>query len=90
MKIRDSFLDLIMKDKMKQCEVVLEDCLVTNAEEEGSNVFVIEINMQITQEDTAILENTCAIEKDMRKVATTEGKLRSTDYWKPLEKQMRL
>ena len=48
MKIRDSFLDLIMKDKMKQCEVVLEDCFVTNVEEEGSNVFVIEINMQIT------------------------------------------
>ena len=32
----------------KECEVVLEDCLVPNVEEERSNIFVIKINIQIT------------------------------------------
>ena len=41
---------------MKECEVGLEDCLVPNAEEERSNVFVIKTNMQITNEDMTILE----------------------------------
>ena len=30
---------------VKDCEVVLEDCMVPNAEEERSNVFVIKMNM---------------------------------------------
>ena len=34
---------------MKECEVVLEDCIVANVEEERSNVFVIKMNMQITK-----------------------------------------
>ena len=41
---------------MKECEVVLEDCMVPNVEEERSNVFVIKMNMQITNEDITILE----------------------------------
>ena len=41
---------------MKECEVALEDCIVPNVEEERSNVFVIKINMQITNEDMTILE----------------------------------
>ena len=41
---------------MKECEVVLEDCMVPNVKEERSNVFVIKINMQITNEDMTILE----------------------------------
>ena len=32
---------------MKECEVVVEDCMVPNVEEERSNVFVIKMNMQI-------------------------------------------
>ena len=42
---------------MKECEIVLEDCMVPNVEEERSNVFVIKMNMQITNEDMTILEN---------------------------------
>ena len=30
---------------MKECEVVLEDCMVPNVEEQRSNVFVIKMNM---------------------------------------------
>ena len=41
---------------MKECEVVLEDCMMPNVEEERSNVFLIKMNMQITNEDMAILE----------------------------------
>ena len=41
---------------MKECEVVLEDSMVPNVEEERSNVFVIKMNMQITEEDMTILE----------------------------------
>ena len=41
---------------MKECEVVLEDCMVPNVEEERSNVFVIKMNMQITEEDMTIFE----------------------------------
>ena len=41
---------------MKECEVALEDCMVPNFEEERSNVFVIKMNMQITNEDMTILE----------------------------------
>ena len=35
---------------------MLEDCIVPNVEEERSNVFVIKMNMQITNEDMTILE----------------------------------
>ena len=42
---------------MKECEDVLEDCMLPNVEEERSNVFVVKINMQITNEDMIILEN---------------------------------
>ena len=41
---------------MKECEVVLEDCMMPNVEEERSNVFLIKMNMQITNEDMTILE----------------------------------
>ena len=41
---------------MKECEVVLEDCMVPNVEEERSDVFIIKMNMQITNEDMTILE----------------------------------
>ena len=41
---------------MKECEAALEDCMVPNVEEERNNVFVIKINMQITNEDMTILE----------------------------------
>ena len=41
---------------MKECEVALEDCMVPNVEEERSNVFVITMNMQMTNEDMTILE----------------------------------
>ena len=41
---------------LKECEVVLEDYMVPNVEEERSNVFVIKINMQTTNEDMTILE----------------------------------
>ena len=48
---------------MKEFEVVLEDCMVPNVEEERSNVFVMEMNMQLTNKDMAILE----------KIAIAEG-----------------
>ena len=41
---------------MKECEVVLNDCMVRNVEEERSNVFVIKLNMQIRNKDIPILE----------------------------------
>ena len=41
---------------MKECEVTLEDCMVPNNEEERSNVFVIKMNMQITDDDMTILK----------------------------------
>ena len=40
---------------MKECEVVLEDCMVPNIEEERSNVFVIKMYMQITNEDMTVV-----------------------------------
>ena len=46
---------------MKECKVVLEDCMVPNVEEEESNVFVIKINMQITNEDMTILKKICNV-----------------------------
>ena len=42
---------------MKECEFALEDCMVPNVEEVRSNVFVIKMNMQITNEDMTILKN---------------------------------
>ena len=41
---------------MKECKVVLEDCMVPNVEEERSNVFVIKMNMQMMNEDMTILD----------------------------------
>ena len=41
---------------MKEREVVLEDCMVPNVEEERRNIFVIKMNMQITNVDITILE----------------------------------
>ena len=41
---------------IKECEVVLEDCMVPNAEEERNNDFVMKMNMQITNKDLTILE----------------------------------
>ena len=56
--MRDGSWDLTMKDGMfmKECKVALEDCMVPNVEEERSNVFVIKMNIQITNEDMIILE----------------------------------
>ena len=58
---------------IKECEVVLDDCMVTNVEEEGSNVSVIKMNMQFTNEDMTIFEKNAYCERDKRKIATTEG-----------------
>ena len=44
---------------MKECEVVLKDCIVSNVEKERSSVFIIKMNMQITKEDMAIFEKMC-------------------------------
>ena len=33
---------------IKECEVMLEDCMVPNTEEQRSNVFVLKMNVQIT------------------------------------------
>ena len=68
---------------MKECEVALEDCTVPNVEEERSNVFVIKMNMQITNEYMAILEN-------MRNVLSKETRerlppLRGTEKHRLLE-----
>ena len=41
---------------IKECEVVLEHCMMQNSEEKRSNIFVIKMNMQITNEDMTILE----------------------------------
>ena len=41
---------------MKECEVALEDYMVLNVKEERSNVFVIKMNMHITNEDMNILK----------------------------------
>ena len=41
---------------IKECQVVLEDYIVPNVEEERSNVFVMKVNMQITNEDMTILK----------------------------------
>ena len=41
---------------MKECEVALEDCMLPSIEEERSNVFLIKMNMEITNEDMTILE----------------------------------
>ena len=41
---------------MKNCKVALEDRIVPNVEEERSSVFVIKMNMQITNKDMTILE----------------------------------
>ena len=55
--MRDGFWDHEGQDVcMRECEVTLERCIVPNVEEERSNVFVIKMNMQITNEDMTILE----------------------------------
>ena len=41
---------------MKACEVALEDCMVQNVEQVRINVFVIKMDMQITNAGMAILE----------------------------------
>ena len=46
---------------MKECEVVLEVCMVPNAEEERSNVFVKKMNKETTNEDMNILEKMCDV-----------------------------
>ena len=39
-----------------KCEAVLEDSMVPNVEEQRSNVFVKNLNVQFTNEDISILE----------------------------------
>ena len=41
---------------MKACEVALEDCMVQNVEQVRINVFVIKMDMQITNVGMAIFE----------------------------------
>ena len=54
---------------MKECKVALGDCMAPNDEEERSYVFVIKMNMQITDEDITIL-------KKMRNVLSKETRER--------------
>ena len=54
---------------MKECEVALEDSMVPNVEEKRSNVFVIKMNMQITNENMTILQK-------MRNVLSKEKRAR--------------
>ena len=77
---------------MKECEVVQEDCMVSNVEKERSNVFVIKMNMQITNKDRTIPEKMHnVLSKETReRLPLLRGIVRSIDYWRPLEKQMRL
>ena len=46
---------------MKECEVVLKDCMVPNIEKGRSSVFVIKTNMHITMEDMTIFEKMCNV-----------------------------
>ena len=72
-----------------KCEAVLEDSMVPNVEEQRSNVFVKNLNVQFTNEDISILEkirNVLLKEKDFHHW----GELRSIDYWRLLENSMRL
>ena len=46
---------------MKECEVVLKDCMVPNIEKGRSSVFVIKTNMHITNEDMTIFEKMCNV-----------------------------
>ena len=46
---------------MKNCEVALEDRIVPNVEEERSSVFIIKMNMQITNKDMTTLEKMCNV-----------------------------
>ena len=46
---------------LKNCEVALEDRIVPNVEEERSSVFIIKMNMQITNKDMTILEKMCNV-----------------------------
>ena len=54
---------------MKECEAALKDCIVTNVEEDRSNVFVIKMNMQTTNENMPIL-------KEMRNVLSKKTRER--------------
>ena len=54
---------------MKECEVVLEDCMVPSVEEARSNVFVTKMNMQITNEGITLL-------RKMRNVLSKETRER--------------
>ena len=60
---------------IKECQVALEDYIVPNVEEERSNVFVMKMNMQITNEDMTILKKKMlnVLSKETRNIATTEG-----------------
>ena len=71
----------------KKCRVVLEDCMMPNVKEQRSDVFVIKMNMQITNEDMAILEKMGSVlSKETRERLPPLRELRSIDYWRPLEK----
>ena len=43
---------------MKECEITLEDCMVPNVEEKRIIVFIIKMNMQITNKDMTNFEKT--------------------------------
>ena len=44
-----------------ELEEIQENCMVPNVEEERSNVFVIKMNMQITNKNMTILEKMCNV-----------------------------
>ena len=72
---------------MKEFEVVLEDCMVPNVEEERSNVFVMEMNMQLTNKDMAILEkmHNVLLKETRERLPLLRG-IEKHNYMKPLEK----
>ena len=67
---------------MKECEVVLEVCMVPNVEEERSKFFVIKMNMKITKKGMTTLVKNCVMCHQKRQ----EKSLRSIDYWRSQEK----
>ena len=62
--------------------------MVPNIEKERSNVFLIEINMPIMNEDMTMLEKRHDVlsKKRQEKDCYHRGELRNIDYWRPLEK----
>ena len=67
---------------MKECEVVLEDCMVPNVEEKRCNAFVLKMKMQITNKDMT----KCNVLWKNTTERLPPLELRNIDYSMPLEK----